>query len=296
MGDSDSDGVDDEVEDESERAIVGSEAGTAFELRSRSTQYQQNDEFRLSFDRGRLEFEYAIEAQSLETELELRLEFEQLLAFADTSGNGLYEAGEPIGEILELEHVEWAASTVQEVANPDGSLALRFDAATADGAFTLIAFASPHFYLAEGSVQPPTTVKLTFQIHGFPGGGESDHVALIAEVSGDGATLVYSPEQSRLSASAGEVGANFSWAPQATVDGEQTPVGAEYSPGILVLTYVGGEAILHDPLLEVESLAALSGLAIALALDPLAFGLSIAAAASLIVILAVRHRRLQREP
>jgi len=295
MGDSDSDGVDDELEEESERAIVGSEAGTAFELRSRSTQYQQNDEFRLSFDRGRLEFVYARVAQSLETELELRLEFEQLLAFADTDANGLYDDGEPVGELLELEHVEWAASTVQEVANPDGSLALRFEAATADGVFALTALASPHFYLAEGSIQPPTTVKLTFQIHGFPGGGEGDHVALIAEVSGDGATLAYSPDQNRLSAIAGEVSANFSWAPHATVDGEQTPVGAEYIPGILVLTYVGGEAILHDPLLEVESLAAFSGLATALALDPLVFGLSVAAAAGLIIILAVRHRHLQRE-
>lgn len=293
--DSDSEGIEDES---FERVVVGGEAGTAFEFRSRSTHYQQNDEFHLTFDRGHLEFEYAREAGSLETELGLRLEFEQLFAFTDRNVDGRYDAGEPISALLELDHVAWAESTATEVSNPDGSIALEFEASTADGTFALVALASPHPYLGGGQLLSPTTIKLTFEIRGFPEGGESDAVGLLieAEISGESPSLVYEAAASRLLATAGDGNATFSWGANATVDGESTGVGATYSAGTLIFSYVQGGEILHDPLLGVRSLAPSSGRLSALSADPLVFAGSLAAAIGLLTLLAVRYRRSRREP
>ncbi|MFX0113421.1 MAG: hypothetical protein ACFFB3_02625 [Candidatus Hodarchaeota archaeon] len=292
--DDDDDGVDDDRESETERELKVDHSANEFEIESELKVGETKDEFEVRFkieDEPEIEFEYKNEMDSLETELELKIEFNSLNEFTDSNGNGYYDANDTVHSSYDLSAVDFEDIQYITSTTSDGELLYEAWTQTTDGVFLLRMYVAGGFGLINGSAITPTEAKIDIEIHSYNFTNQGN-LALLLEVkteveteidendeSPDEAEGLASSEEALGFVSPSDYFGFFSWATVATVDGVEKPVvsgpfkllesdfesdedESEFEQkGELALVYPNGNDIIHDPKIGVVTDAVYSYIA-----------------------------------
>ncbi len=249
--DEDGDGISDTAEELLDRNVVVVQVGDRVKIES-ERKASPKDEFKTELveDEGlRIKYEYRSEAGSVINDVELVIQFTQLIAYnAD---------GDPIGEAYPLEGFKF--DILELGSSDDGKNKYEITATNADDVFLVRVFASEGFAIINGEPVDPTVLKIDIEIHNFNYTDDTNILALetILETSAS-VTNITDDEDNLvgLSATIGEYSVDYTWISTAIVDNDELPVGAdifkeEYGEENFELKfnmlYPVGQDIVHDP-------------------------------------------------
>jgi len=250
----------DELENDREVSYV--EGPDSFEMVSESSGFKVNDQFSISFDEGSITATYTADpATTAIRDWQLELTLERVIGFKD-NGNGILDSGDTIVWTEDVEDMTFAV--ISDFAPlPDGGNLTTVTAVSEGGMLTLeFAFTTSPALVGDVPISP-TDVKLSIRLDLTDSEGTFDKVALVISAEVDYlSTLAYEGEDDHqeLNLTHDSMGGFFSWSSNATVDGFSVPVGVSWSENDLALTYPAGDLIVHDPVIGVRSVAALSGI------------------------------------
>lgn len=271
---------------ESERRRIEVETddeGVSFELERETRATEDKIEAGFDFEDATFEVEYEAEEGGNETELSLEVQFQTLVEYRDTDGDGRYSPGDEVvsayalGDESEDFDVDgratWQTPTVSDIAQ-DNKTGKRIDAPAAigNGTFGLRFYVFGDFVdLGDASLEP-TSIKVDIIIEDYPYQADDTALALILETESkseferDHDDLDDDEDGVAAGARSGtrNVSLVFSWKTFADVDGVSTDVhtttlgskqemesdedGSERKvEGLFALSYARGDRIVHDP-------------------------------------------------
>jgi hypothetical protein len=290
----------DEFED-APRALEIDEEEDAFEIRSFGT---EGDRIRVRFEAedGELRLDFVVPG-STDTELQLEIAFEAVMEFLDEDGDGRFDVGERVVQRAEVKDLPFEAPILEGL--DDGHrIEVTYNASFT---FRLVFFVFPTETRVNGTLVKPTEVKFDIAIDNFPFAEEDTYLAVAMKLKTEvEPAFGTSPSMEELVAIAEEYESFFRWSSSADVDGRSSPVNStvvkvetELETGnatefeverTIILAYPQGEQVLHDPLVGVAISQALGS--ILSLIDPLVFGVMVAAAV-LFVLATILVRRRQ---
>ncbi len=273
---------------------------TKVEIRSESQVATNEIDFKFkaeSANRPKLAVAVERERENATVEVEIEVEFSaafrEVFEFEDSNGNGLQDSNE--GRLSEVRLDSLSFAPVEVVSHQrDGLDGFKVTlSGTKDGfTFGLVSYIFPSEATINGTLVPEEAVKVDILIEGYDFVSETSLLGLEigAESSVEQETEFEDGSES-VEVHVARGTAYFRWAPQARVDNQVSPVGAQWSSvdDRLFLYYPQGEVIVHDPLLGFEAATPSPFLnAVTIALIG---GIALAAAVAGLVLVRLRTRR-----
>jgi outer membrane biosynthesis protein TonB len=256
--DDDGDGVSDDDEEELDREVQVVQEENRVKIESERKTDTNKDEFKTEIEEIeglRIKYEYKSEAENEESEVELVIQFIQLIEYIDTGNDGLDE-----GDIKATYPLEGFTYEVNDLeTSTDNEILHEIIATSTDGVFVVRVLAPEGFAVLDGIQIEPTTLKIDIEIHNFPYTEESSQIALDTKIetsASDFDLLMEGEELVGVSTTIGGYSAEFTWVSTVIVDDEDYPVGVEIFEEEsseeslelkLFLLYPHGEHIVHDP-------------------------------------------------
>jgi hypothetical protein len=283
--DKDDDGVDDDLEDLNERGLhVEIEPGRV-EIESVLVNSDGLDEIELEFraeDGIKVEMELSKHHNTVEPELEISVEFREIIEFVDENGDGYYDDSDVEISVYDLREAEYSEITYITQETVDNETEHVVSAQTTDGVFKVVLHAVGDFAKIESGTIAPSEVKIDLLINNYPYEGNNTQLALMSKLE---AEAEYESEEEfeeehgeegedhlseeedeheeKIILSSSEALGYFSWADTAEVDGVTTPVKTiikNETEGVKIFfAYARGTSINHDPKLGVPYLTLSSG-------------------------------------
>jgi hypothetical protein len=251
---SEGEGMDDGFESASRRVEID-EMGGEVEVRSIGADGDRI-RMRLRADEAELRFDF-LTAETNLTEVQLELEFEDILEYVDEDGNGRFDKGEDILQEFKVRDMAFRGPVVEQVS--DGSrIEVTYEAS--GFALGLVFWVFGNETLVNGTLVRPTEVKFDIHVTGFPFQAEDSNLAVVFDLKTEvepemntGATL------ESLEAVGSQYEGFFRWSTTAEVDGQtvevnstvidvETEVDDEFEvERRIALSYPQGSLIIHDP-------------------------------------------------
>jgi len=252
-GDSDGDGIPDDLEASTARNVYVHESPTGFAIRSRSISAVPEDAVAIAFSDGRFTVEYFPSSSGPAT-VSYQLEFRRILEVYRENG---------VWKEEDRSDLSWDYSSVREseVRTTDGEHEVVYEVTSASGTVTVTVGSTNRFARVGGDrLLSPMEVTVDVVIQGWNYSRLDSRIALQVEINGTGMPRVddtsddetagwASNEASVKVSSGGD--SLFSWDRTATVDGVSSPVDAtplEPSGGGREMNFVygRGNVIVHD--------------------------------------------------
>jgi len=320
-GDSDRDGVPDDIENATQRNVVAVAAGDEFNISSRLASAPYEDQFEVFYKAGNFSVIYERAGGG---ESSYNLEFRNLIEWVDMNGNRSIEPSE-IVNVTPLGAAAFGGVPVTKMRmdNADGGVVNVFLVRSRSGDVRLNVTVAERFMRVGSRVLTPMEVKLDLTVNrvfvatnanlGLDLGIDTGDRWAYADRSWDDLNG-FAPDDAAISVTGRSANSParmfFSWSKSAFADGRQIPVtfssAADGNPNRseLYLAYPMGASqpsvkLVHDPVLGVDS-AAYEGIISRqppLQGDALVYGVSLAAMAVLIAgtIVFANRRRKKRE-
>jgi len=253
--DEDGDGVSDVDEEKLDREVQVFRADNRVKIESERKTDTTMDEFKTEIEEIeglRIKYEYNSEAGSEESEVELVIQFIQLIEYTDIDNDGL--------DIIATYPLEGFTYEINDLeSSTDSEILHEIIATSANGVFVVRILAPEGFTVLDGIQIEPTTLKIDIEIHEFQYAEETSHLALETQVetsASDIDRLMEGEELVGVSTTIGGYSAEFTWVSTVMVDEKEYPVGVEIFEEEsseeslelkLFLLYPQGESIVHDP-------------------------------------------------
>lgn len=221
------------------RKVEARVGATSAEFKLEREDGAQEDELKFLFDTAEVEAKVEFESENVtgEQEVELKVQFRELLEFEDADGDGAFDAGERVVQALALPAARWHSLAVEDASagNAQGKgLRARADL-PGGGLFGLDFFVFGDFATLEGTSLEPTEVKFDILIEGFPFASNTSRLALRLETRHEAEFEAEAGEEAEddaevagdedgLVVRAGAVKALLTWKETASVDGRDEPV------------------------------------------------------------------------
>ncbi len=250
--DDDGDGIIDTAEALLDRNVRSFQDGNRVIIES-ERKASAKDEFKteLVAEEGlRIKYEYRSDAESVSSDVELVVQFTQLIAYTAD--------GDPIGEPYPLEGFVFDINYDPD-ASDDGESLHEITATSDGGVFLVRLFAPEGFAVINGEQTPPTTLKIDIEIHNFEYSTEASKLALetMLETSTSIANITDAEDNVvGLKATIGDHSVEYTWVSTVLVEGSPGTVEVElfdyesddeYSELKFNMLYPLGSKIIHDP-------------------------------------------------
>jgi hypothetical protein len=279
--DEDDDGIDDETEDLNERGVHVDQEPKRVEIESVLLNADRIEEIEVEMraeDAIKVKLEFSKHNNSVEPELEISVEFREIIEFIDENGNGLYDNGDDEISSYDLRDTFYDDITYYTQTTVDGETEHIMEAQTSDGIFKVVMHAVGNFAKIESGVLTPSEIKLDLIIQNYPYEEDDSQLALMSkleselevedeheheeehgEIGEDHLSEEEDEHEEKLVISSSDVTGFFSWLDTAEVDGVSTPVKTtwknESDGGVkLYFAYERGTSINHDPKIGVPYL------------------------------------------
>ncbi len=266
--DDDDDGVDDDLEELNERGIDVDIEPYEIEFESVLLNADVYEEIEIeirSEDKIRVSIERSTHNGTAEPEIEAEVEFREIIEFVDSNGDGAYDSGDDEVSSFDLRDTEYNELEYITAMTPDGETHHVVTAQTSNGIFKVVLHMVGDFAVIESGVISPSEVKLDLIIENYPYQQDDTQLALMAKLETEAEIELHDDDENEedddedeLKLTAPEAEAFFSWANNATVDGEVMPVNTTVEPDEggkkLYFAYTRGTSINHDPKLGVPYL------------------------------------------
>ncbi len=264
--DEDDDGISDHDEDENRRKLEIEISDNEVYIESSLQTDGVSNEFQVKIhteDEGlKIKFEFEVDNETLETEIEYKVVFSEIIEFIDTSADGFYnDSIDQVVKILKLDEFKPIVYTTEVISNDTVHI---FSIETVDEVFTATVYVTTEFTMVNDTLVAPTQLKIDFGIHNF-NYTELDSVLALkvkfesefeVDYEHDDETedeeYNYADNEQEVEIAAGDFIGFFSWIETAMVDGVEQVVNAtpiEFSEGEnrMYLSYPRGTEIIHDP-------------------------------------------------
>lgn len=262
--DSDDDGIDDETEEHNERGVHIDFEPYEIELKSVLLSGDTHHEIEIevdSWEEIKVQFEFSKFNNTPEPEIEISVEFREIIEFQDNNDNGKYDGGDDEVSTYDLREAGYEEIDYTTRTTTDGETEHILTAQTTDGVFMVVVHAVGNFATIESGTLSPSEVKIDLIITNYPYEEEDTQLALFSKLEseeemeeehGEGGT----DNEEKVVITAADAEAYFSWAENADVDGVDTPVltttkTEEDGDMNIYFNYKRGETINHDPKLGV---------------------------------------------
>jgi len=293
-----------------DREVSVSATPTYVEIQSELESGGVEDSFKIAVEVGLngVEFQVEFETESAinETEREFEVQFDKLVEYLDTNGNGVYDDSiDTAIQTLELVSFEPISYIVENTAT--GPIHI-IDVLTTDGVFGARVYATGDFTEINGTIVAPTQVKIDVFIRGFNFTQVDSQLALKVELSTELETSIDNQtedeengraiDEAAIDVLLTDVTGFFSWKEFAEIDGVTYQVNSSIheltsTEQEIYLNYPQGSEIIHDPKIGFENLLIVNGnpspipAIIADNLLPISIGVAIV----IIGVIAVSRRR-----
>jgi hypothetical protein len=254
-GDSDRDGIPDDVETSTSRSVIVHDSPGSFVIRSRSVGAALDDAYQVGYSEGKFTVEYFPDASGSES-ISYQLEFRRILEVYSESGEwkeaGRFDIPSDYAEVRE-----------SEVLTRDGETAIVYAMTNASGVFTVTVASTHRFARLPGDrLLSPMEVKADIEFRGWTYTRSDSRLALQVEINSSALPRVdetsederagWATDEAAVTVASGSNSLFFSWDAAATVDGVSTPVeatplepsGSGYE---MMFVYGRGAVIVHDP-------------------------------------------------
>jgi hypothetical protein len=266
--DDDDDGVDDDLEELNERGVHVDIEPYEIEFESvllNADVYEEIEVEIRSEDKIKVSIERSTHNGTAEPEIEAEVEFREIIEFVDSNGNGAYESGDDEISSFDLRDTEYNELDYTTATTADGETEHIVTAQTSNGIFRVVLHAVGDFAVIESGVISPSEIKLDLIIEDYPYEEDNTQLALMAKLETEAEVDLHDDDEDdeeddedELKITAPEAEAFFSWANNATVDGQVTPVYTTIVPDEngkkIFFAYTRGTSINHDPKLGVPYL------------------------------------------
>ncbi len=255
-GDSDGDGIQDDVETATARSVVVHDSPGGFVIRSRSQGAAVDDAYQVGYSGGKFTVAYFPDAAGSES-VSYDLEFRRILEVYWEDGEWK-EAGR-----FDIPS-DYADVTESEVPTKDGETAIVYSMTNASGIFKVTLGCTHRFARLSGDrLLSPMEVKVDIEIRGWTyTPGLDSRLALKVEINSTSIPTMdetsaderagWATDESAVTVASGSNSLFFSWDTAATVDGVSTPIEAtplepSNSGYEMMFVYGRGAVIVHDP-------------------------------------------------
>jgi hypothetical protein len=186
----------------------------------------------------------------------LRIDYESVVEFNDTDGNGAFDAGQDtVVRSVNLATEGYASPEIKPVVSQDGRHGWELVSRTLDGIFTVSTDTFSTTARVDGTVIPPTATRVVVTVNASRLSGNWDHLALQTVVISSSPFDSPTTSGTSLTARSGASQEYFSWNPTSTVDERQAQVAAltQQTNGyvILNLAYPRGGVVSHNMIVGV---------------------------------------------
>ncbi len=267
--DSDDDGFDDEIEEHNERGVHIDFEPYEIELKSVLLSGDTHHEIEIELD-SEEEIKVSMELSKFnntpEPEIEISVEFREIIEFEDNNENGIYDSGDEEVSVYDLRKVDYREIEYSTRTTQDGETEHILTAQTTDSIFKVVVHAVGNFAIIESGTISPSEIKIDLIIKNYPYEEENTQLALFAKLESEeemeeehGGSGDDSDDERKVLITAAAAEAYFSWAESAEVDGIDTPVKTsteteEDGDLRIYFAYEKGTEINHDPKLGVPFL------------------------------------------
>lgn len=284
----DADRDDDEREgDEVERKVEvsRSDSEVVFELEKETDADEEKVKIEFSSEDDpevKLEFEREAgdDGNESESTFEYKVEFMRLVEYQDNDGDDVLSDADNVTSEVDLGDADWSIGQVQDISagGEDGKKVTVTADLGDNGTFEVVMYVFGDFAKVNATSLRPTDVKLDFVVDSYPWQADDTRLALDLKTEVKSEREVESGgNDTSLNVTAEDISGYFTWADNATVDGQSTPVtsdvyedetkseteqetdedGTEAEAEVereqkLTLNYEQGDRIVHDPVLGVQ--------------------------------------------
>ena len=267
----DEDGVDDNVEEENERAVDVEYSSYEVQITSSyNNNGVENDiqiQVKVGSDGLGIDLEFDTNNNE-ESEMEFKIDFTEIIEFRDLTGEGAYNETDDVAQTLKLDNFKPIDYSVDTIDNT--SVHVLF-IETIDEIFTSTLYISSEFVNVSGIIVAPTQMKIDIGIHNFNFNELDTQLALKMEMESE-KNVNYNKESETEDEGYGyaegeyEIGINFeeykgffSWVDTVIVDDiaynvTVTPFESSSEDHIMYFCYPRGTEIIHDPKIGMEGL------------------------------------------
>jgi hypothetical protein len=214
-----------------------------------------------------IEMQYRNQAESEHANVQMTINFRQMLEYEDVDGNGYLGPGDEIVSTYDLEKAQWEALEHVDQNTEEGKKVHTITARTGDGVFAMVSHTTETQAQTQWGELSPNLMKIDLIVDDFPWTRTNTRLALRATVENEGTiTHVADPAKRQYmgeneagieSNDDGDVGF-YTWVRSADVDGTSSQVTARVSNDAegttLQFNYAQGDSIIHDPKLGVPML------------------------------------------
>jgi hypothetical protein len=284
--DSDDDGIDDETEELNERGVRIEREPKEVEIKSVlvNDDVIEEIEVEMRYEAAiKVKFEFSKYNNSVEPELEITLEFREIIEFKDENDNGAFDSGDEEVSVYNLRETDYDDINYFTRNTLDNETEHVLEAQTSDGIFKVVLHVVGNFAEIESGILTPSEIKLDLIIQNYPYEEDDTQLALMSKLEAG----VEVEDEEEHESEHGEIGEDhldeeedeheeklvistpdalgfFSWADTAEVDGVSTPVKTtketEGEGGVkLYFAYERGTSINHDPKIGVPYLTVTPG-------------------------------------
>jgi hypothetical protein len=275
--DSDDDGIDDDTEEHNERGVHIDFELYEIELKSVLLSGDTHHEIEIeldSVDEIKVQMEFSKFNNTPEPEIEVSVEFREIIEFVDSNENGIYDSGDEDVSVYDLREADYNEIEYATRTTSDGETEHILTAQTSDGVFKVVVHAVGSFAVIESGTLSPSEIKIDLIIQNFPYEEDNSQLALFSKLEteeeyeeeheGEDHIDDDSDDEHKVILTAADAEGYFTWADNADVDGVDTPVSSsteteEDGDLKLYFVYERGTAINHDPKLGVPFLALSTG-------------------------------------
>jgi hypothetical protein len=264
--DEDDDGISDHDEDENRRKVEIEFSDNEVYIESSLESDGISNEFDVKIevrDEGiMIKFEFEVDNETLETEIEYKILVSEIIEFIDTSADGFYnDSIDQEVQVLKLDEFKLINYTTEVISNDTVHI---FSIETVDEVFSATVYVTTEFTIVNDVIVSPNQLKIDFGIHNFnytePDSVLALKVKLESEMDVDyenddeteDEEYNHANNEQEVEILAGDYIGFFSWIETAMVDGVEQVVNAtpiEFSEGEnrMYLSYPRGTEIIHDP-------------------------------------------------
>ncbi|MFW9968568.1 MAG: hypothetical protein ACFFDF_00105 [Candidatus Odinarchaeota archaeon] len=269
--DSDGDGINDDLEEQSKRDIEIQILADGFQVESFSRHGDLKNEIHINigYDSEGLQIHLGYESEYDNTtvpdfEIQLSVLFRKLIEFVDLNGDGIYTPSidSTIQEVAltSFQPVEYSNATI----SPDTTMHY-FTVNSTDGVFIVHMYFAEEFEIVNGTLITPTQAKIDIEINNFNYLNGSSQLALFTSLKSEGDYEEdhntedekdgYSSHEEGVVTTKGNYLGYFTWKENATVDGVSkrvlsSPINIDendINEQKIYLNYPRGTYIYHDP-------------------------------------------------
>ena len=214
-----------------------------------------------------IQMQYRKQAGSEQTNVQMTVNFMEMLEYEDVDGNGQLGPGDDIVSTYDLEMAQWEALDHVDETTDEGKKVHAITARTKDGVFAMVSRTTGTQTQTQSGELSPNMMKIDLIVDDFPWTRANTRLALRATVDNEGTiTHVADPAQRQYmgeneagieSNDDGDVGF-YTWVRSADVDGMSQQVKVQVTNDAegtsLQFNYAQGDFINHDPKLGVPML------------------------------------------